>query len=81
MSGSDPTNDCPRCPNGHACGTPIRHCHRPDVADWHVEHEGANLWCPCCGCFWKGDADALLHAEMSYIAFEEKWQKEREPRA
>ena len=64
--------DCPPCPAGHNCGTPIRECHRQDIVEWERECNGANLWCPCCGAFWRGNDDDVLKAEMAYIAWEEK---------
>lgn len=66
---ADPATDCPPCPNGHRCGTPIRYSHRQDAGQWRAER-GCNLWCPCCGEFWTGDVDAVLKAEMAYVAFE-----------
>lgn len=71
--GSIPAHvDCPRCPEGHPFGTPIRECPRLDVAQWEIKHRAANLWCPCCGGFWKGSEDDVLKAEMALIAWEEE---------
>lgn len=48
---SKPWHDCPKCP--HGCGqtvTPARfspHCSTSSPA--------TEMWCPCCGAFWKTD--------------------------
>jgi hypothetical protein len=66
-----PHVDCPPCPAGHHCGTPIRECHRKDVAQWEADRNAANLWCPCCGAFWRASEDDVLKAEMALVAWDE----------
>lgn len=40
----------------------IEECPRDDVAGWHAK-DGMDLWCPCCGRFWKGTAEELALAD------------------
>ena len=54
---TEPANDC--C---GSCLFPIRECHRGDIAGFHAK-EGMDLFCCCCGRFWKGTEEELKKAE------------------
>lgn len=59
---TEPVNDC--CIVG-AC--PIETCHSQDIAGWHAK-DGMNLFCCCCGRFWKGTDEEVKEA----------WKREEE---
>lgn len=55
------TNEAEPCCDSLAL--PIQLCHRVDVASFHYEKENMNLWCCCCGRFWRGTDEELKNAE------------------
>lgn len=64
-----PWHDCPACPScGARVGCPTRH---EEPGRWSGP-EDANLYCPACHVGWRGDGEAVAHAEFAREAWDQK---------